>query len=380
MRRYLQREIVGYFAGILGVLVVGLIAAPLYRGARVLTWGNLLMMVVLLVALTWGMRPAFVTSVLGALYVFSFVFHVRNIEVGIGLLVFLISSVTVSQLSTRAQHRAKENERLNYQLRAAFERTSELETIKRSERLKAAILDSVTHDLRTPLTSIKAASTAIIDIRKRNPTPSVETQASENGLLNIIVEQSDRLNRFIKGMIELATVEAAGPDLAGSTFVEEALDRGLARAADVLRKHKVIVECNDDLRAAVNAKAISQVLFSLLENAAKYSPEASTVHVVAERHGDKNIQITVEDEGPGIAVGIREKIFDKFFRGNGTDTQYVEITGLGLGLAIARGIVEGHGGQIWVEGGHTGGARFVFTLPADQNTTVNQNEREVPCQ
>ena len=389
MRRYLQREAVGYVASVLGVLGVALILMPFYPNVRGLTAGNSLLIVVLLVALTWGMRPALLGSVLGALYLnyyyvpplMKFDFHVDSTEDIIGLVAFTVTSITVGRLSSRAQHRAQENQELYDQLRAAFHQSSRLEAIKRSERLKSALLDTVTHDLRTPLTSIKAATTAILDIRKNTSTPSAVVQASEDHLLGIIVQQSDRLNRFIEAMIVLATIEAGGAKKDVETaLLEEAIGAAVDRAADTLRNHRVIVECEDDLRAAASTKAIAQVLFSLLENAAKYAPPGTTVRVAAEHYGQRAIQVAVEDAGPGVPAPLREKIFDKFFRGGAEKEHDVQKTGLGLGLAIARGIVEGQGGRIWVEErvAGEGGARFVFTLPAEIEVERSQPEFGVP--
>src|ERR1700722_10492702 len=174
MRRYLQLETIGYLAGALGVLAVALLLAPFYPDVRVLTAANSLLIVVLLVALTWGMRPAFLASFLAALYLNyyyvpplkQFDFHVDGTEDIIGLVAFMITSIAVGQLSLRLRQRAEENMGLYDQLRATFDRTSQLEAIKRSEALKSALLDTVTHDLRTPLTSIKAAATAVISLRK----------------------------------------------------------------------------------------------------------------------------------------------------------------------------------------------------------------------
>jgi len=389
IRQYLRREIVGYPASALGVLAVAFILGPSYPNVRVLTAANSLLVVVLLVALAWGMRPAFLASFLAAAYlnyyyvppIGRFDFHIDGAEDVVGLATFMVTSIAVGQLSLRMRRRAEENRKLYDQLRATFEQTSQIEAIKRSERLKSALLDTVTHDLRTPLTSIKAAATAIIDIRETGLASPENARAAEDNLLGIVVQQSDRLNHFIEGMIELATIEAGeGKRTAEVTAMDEAIGAALARAGDVLRGHKVIVECQDDFMAAVNAKAVTQVLFSLLENAGKYSPPGTTIRVIAESNGENDIQIAVEDEGAGIPPAIREAIFDKFFRGDAAKECDAQISGLGLGLAIARGIVAGQGGQLWVEGRKRGenGARFVFALPLQGRDGLRPTGAEVP--
>jgi K+-sensing histidine kinase KdpD len=381
MRRYLQLETIGYLAGVLGVLAVALLLAPFYPDVRVLTAANSLLIVVLLVALTWGMRPAFLASFLAALYLNyyyvpplkQFDFHVDGTEDIIGLVAFMITSIAVGQLSLRLRQRAEENKGLYDQLRATFDRTSQLEAIKRSEALKSALLDTVTHDLRTPLTSIKAAATAVISLRKSKQIAGSGADAAEDSLLSVVVQQADRLNRFIEGMIEMATIDAGGAkNAAGPIAVDEAVGDAIERAADALQEHSIVVECQDDFMAAVNAKAVTQVVFSLLENAGKYSPPGSIVRVSAERCGE-GIQISVEDEGPGIPQALRERVFDKFFRGQEPGAHGARVSGLGLGLTIARGIVVGQNGRIWVEErkGQASGARFVFTLPLQSSLQAN---------
>jgi two-component system, OmpR family, sensor histidine kinase KdpD len=126
------------------------------------------------------------------------------------------------------------------------------------------------------------------------------------------------------------------------------------------------VESEENLNASGNAKAIAQVLFSLLENAGKYAPPATTVLIVAQRTETDDIRIAVEDEGPGIPLSIRNKVFDKFFRGDVEDHRVSPVSGMGLGLTIARRIIEAQGGNIWIEDRADGkpGAQFVFRLPA----------------
>jgi K+-sensing histidine kinase KdpD len=373
---FLQRRFVGYLAGVTGVVAVALILWPFYPDVRVLTAANSLLIVVLLVAVVWGTAPALVASVLGALYLnFFYVpplrkfdFHIDGTEDVIGLAAFLVTSITVGHLSARSHQRARDVERLYRRLQAAFDRASQLEGIKRSEQFKSTLLDTVTHDLRTPLTSIKAAAGTLISMRNGSASFASDP-VSEEKLLAIIVRQSNLLNGFIEGMIELAEIESAGvrdQKSAETTPMDEIITAALARAEDVLRDHQVQVESEENLNATGNAKAISQVLFSLLENAGKYAPFATTVRITARREEADKIRIAVEDEGPGVPLLIRDRVFEKFFRADATEHHVLHVPGLGLGLAIARRIVETQGGKIWIEDRADGkpGARFVFTLPA----------------
>jgi len=244
---------------------------------------------------------------------------------------------------------------------------------KQSERLKSALLDTVTHDLRTPLTSIKAVATGLRDLRAASQPCSATT---EDQMLSIIVQQSDRLDRFIQGMIALAKIESNQTQPAATTRVaamEDVIAAALSRAEDQLRSHAVNIDCEGGLRITVNPHAIAQVLFSLLENAARYSPVGSTITVAAQRKTSDVIQVSVEDEGPGVPLHLRQRIFDKFFRYDPKQQESESPLGLGLGLAIARGILEPQGGRIWVEDRPAGqsGARFVFTIASHNGAESN---------
>jgi two-component system sensor histidine kinase KdpD len=322
----------------------------------------MLLMVILGAAIRWGVGPALVSSCLGAVCLnFYFVqptlrlqFHLAEGEDLVALVSFLVTSIAVGQLSSRAQRRANENQRLYRQLKNTFDQASELEAARQGNLLKSALLDTVTHDLRTPLTSIKAAASAI------NANQSRDAQQK---LLDIIIQQCNRLNHFVDGMLELARVESGSLDAYQvETPVEEMISAALARAEDLISSHQVDVDCKESLVASVSPKAISQVIFSVVENAAKYSFKGTTITICACETEHKTLQVSVEDEGTGIPQDFRELVFEKFFRR--TDLNQ-EVRGMGLGLAIARGIIEAHKGRIWVESRKDGmpGARVVFEIP-----------------
>ena len=357
----MRSPLVGYLAGVFGVMAVALILWPFYPHVRALTAGNSLVVIVLVVAWIWGIAPAVLTSVVGALYLnyfyvpplLKFDFRVDGSEDIAGLAAFLLIAVIVSR---------KKQE--------AFDRAIELEGLRRNEEFKSALLDTVTHDLRTPLTSIKAAASALMSLRNGGK-PRTQSPESEKKLLEIIVGQSDVLNRFIEAMIELAEIESSGDrdrQNVETTPVDEIIIAALARAEDALREREVEVECDENLTVMGHPKAIAQVLFSLLENAGKYAPPATPVRLTAWQDEFGEVRIAVEDEGPGVPPALRERVFEKFFRGSAFEEkrQHTTATGLGLGLAIARRIVEAQGGRIWIEerAGGKPGARFVFTVPA----------------
>jgi len=321
------------------------------------------------VALYWGTGPALFGSIISALYINfyyvppknTFSFQLAQDDDLVALIAFLVMSVVVGQLSARAQKRADENQKLYQQLRVAFEQASQLEGLKRSERFKSVLLDTVTHDLRTPLTSIKAAATSLIELRLLAPDSKEEP---EDKLLHIITKQADRLNQFIEEMIEFAKLESHSEHRSQDLQpVEEIITNALARAEEALAGRSIMVNYDEHTAGVLVPKPTSQVLYLLLENASKHSPENCSVQLMAFQEGNELI-IAVEDEGPGITPELREKIFEKFFRLNNANGKEGSIEGLGLGLAIAKGITETQGGKIWIEES-TGptGARFLFSVP-----------------
>lgn len=281
---------------------------------------------------------------------------------------FTVTAIVAGELSAYARRRALEAERrrieierLYLKLQAAFETASSAEAARQSEKLKSALLDAVTHDLRTPLTSIKAAVTTLLDGEGGHRTIELDAE-SRAEFLEIIDEETDRLNRFIEGTIELARVEAGETSRRdGASNVEEAVSAAVERAASLLKNHRLDFRIEPNLPPLdADAHALAEVFYTLLDNAAKYSPADSQITVAARRSGVGEIEMSVGDEGRGVAPELREKVFDKFFRADKKLSG-----GLGVGLAIARGIVEAHGGKIRVETGDGGrGARFVFTIAA----------------
>jgi two-component system sensor histidine kinase KdpD len=190
-------------------------------------------------------------------------------------------------------------------------------------------------------------------------------------MLEVIDEETDRLNRFVEGLVEMARIEAGEMRLRqrwGS--IEEIVSAALERAAPLTRGHEVHVLMDEGLPAVrVDARAVAEVLYTLLDNAAKYSPAGSHIGVHAESAGDSAVCLSVEDEGPGVPSELRERVFDKFFRAmRDGDAGAPKPTGTGMGLAIAKGIVEAHGGSIRVREGREGrGSRVVVTLPVGED-------------
>jgi K+-sensing histidine kinase KdpD len=353
----------GYPAAFGGVVLMTLVLAPFREQINVTTVALSLLLIVLLIATIFGSRPALLTSLLG---VFSFNFFflpplytltISDPQNWIALFAFLAVAITVGQLSANVKKRAEEAERLYRELQSAFEKASRAEAFRQGEKLKAALLDAVTHDLKTPLTSIKASVTMLIEEQAEDSIHVTLEREGRGDLLEIINEETDRLNLFVESMVEMARLEAGETTWRKKqTAVEEIIGNSLQRAERFTANHKIKVEPEDHLPPlSVDSKAISEVVYNLLDNAVKYSPANSTIEISVKRNNDKII-FSVEDEGPGIAPENREKIFQKFYRADRT------AKGFGMGLAIVRAIVEAHDGKIWVEAGKTG-SRFMFELP-----------------
>jgi two-component system sensor histidine kinase KdpD len=341
-----------------------------------------LLLVVLFVAALWGSRPALVASVLGVLcFNFYFLppvhtFTIDDPDDWVALATFLLTAVTAGQLSVRVKRRAEEAEagrreieRLYRELREAFERASQAEALKQSERLKSALLDAVSHDLRTPLTAIKASATTLLDDMRAGASEAEALgREGRREMLEVIDEEADRLNRFVEGLVELARIEAGELHLRRRREpVGEIVAAALERAAPLVRGRRVEVTLPEGLPAAhVDARAVAEVVYTLLDNAAKYSPPGTPVRVSAEADASGAVSLAVEDEGIGVPAHLRERVFDKFFRAmrDGDSGGRGAPTGTGMGLAIARGLVEAHGGQIRIEDGRNGrGCRVVVSLP-----------------
>jgi len=232
----------------------------------------------------------------------------------------------------------------------ASEDASHAEAARQSEVLKSALLDALAHDIKTPLTSIKAA---VGNLLRGN---------TERDLLTIIDEEADRLNSLAAETIAMARIEAGKLHLEkGPVELESLIQSVLHDHAAALESRAVTVSVSPGLPPAeADAEFVEQVLKQLVENALKYSPDTSPLIITAGQKGGR-IVIGVADRGKGIEENERALIFDKFFRGR----QYrFSTSGTGMGLAIAKGIVEAHGERIWVESEPGQGSVFYFSLPA----------------
>jgi K+-sensing histidine kinase KdpD len=377
-----RRQFLGYLAAV--IVIAAATAALIAFGSHVnpTTVALAFLLIILFVATAWGPKPAVLASLLGVTcFNFFFLppvgtFHIADPENWIALFAFLITAITAGQLSSRAKLRAdeataarQEIERLYHELQDTFERSSQAKALKQSERLKSALLDAVTHDLRTPLTSIKASVTTLLDDQRFGAKGENGTQLGEVGrqeMLEVIDEEADRLDRFIEDLMVLARIEAGEMQLRrewGS--LEEIVKAAMKRASPLTRHHHIELHLQDELPSVrVDERAMAEVIYVLLENAAKYSPSGGVIRLTAQSRQHDMVEVAIEDQGLGIPAELRERVFDKFFRAMRDGDLSGHTPGTGMGLAIAKGIVEAHGGRIWIEDASgPAGTRVVVLLP-----------------
>ncbi len=238
---------------------------------------------------------------------------------------------------------------------STMEKLSKTEAAHESDRLRSLLLDSVTHEFRTPLTAIKAsAETLLSDVELE--------RLQRKELLTVINEESDRLNRLVGEAAEVAQLDAHQVELRFEPHhIREAVDLALQQSKHALEQHPVEIVIPEGLPAVrMDLDRIAEVLTQLLDNAAKYSAPDTKIHITAELRGSQLVT-SVADHGPGIDDYEQSMIFEKFYRGR---DQRVSIQGTGMGLAIAKAIVELHGGAIGVTSQVGRGSVFYFTLPA----------------
>jgi len=378
VRTLASSKVTRYGGALLAIVCATGLSLPFRAHVNVTTVALALLLAVLFAAIAFGSKPAVAASVL-AMLCFNFFFlppyHTLTIadpQNWVALTAFFITALAVGQLSARAKRRAEEaeagrveNRRLYDELREAFDRATEAEAIKRSERLKSALLDAVTHDIRTPLTSIKASATLLLEDWDEIERSAKLSDEEQHAILEVIEHSANRLDRFVEGIVDLARIEAGDISLHRNWgAVEDIIDAALAQAEPLTRNHHITVDVAEELPVIrVDARTVTEVIYTLLDNASKYAPRGTTITITARRTADDVVAISVEDEGPGIPRHARELAFEKFYRGNGK-TLGSSRTGVGMGLAIAKGIVEAHSGHIWIEDATPGGgARIVFTVP-----------------
>jgi two-component system sensor histidine kinase KdpD len=231
-----------------------------------------------------------------------------------------------------------------------IERTAE------TERLRTALLTSISHDLKTPLASVLGSASALRDLADKL------SDGEKAELLATIIDEAERLNRFIANLLDMTRLESGAvmPNLALHDL-SEVVGSTLRRAGKILRHHTVQLDLAANVpMVALDAVLFEQVLFNILDNAAKHAAGGTTIFICTWRDEDA-VTLQILDEGEGIPPDDLEHIFDKFYRVQKTDRVR---PGTGLGLAISRGFVEAMHGRISATNRSEGsGAAFTITLP-----------------
>ncbi|MGQ0803521.1 MAG: sensor histidine kinase [Actinomycetota bacterium] len=331
-----------------------------------------LVIAVVVSGLVGGRVPAVVTALAAAL-AFNLAFIppywtlvIDVVEDVIALVAFTAVALTVGTLVAResdhrraAEQRAQELQALNERyeaVRAERERLAEEATrvavLEQVDEQRAALLRSVSHDLRTPLSTIRAVTS---DLR----AGVVYDDPTRDELLDLVIDEAERLDRIVSNLLSLSRIEAGALEPERQAVdVQELVAEAARRLDRLFQRARVELDFAADLPLAdADYSQVDQVVTNLLENAARHAPRGSIVRVAARLRGDGMLSVVVEDEGVGIPAADRPHVFEPFWRGEGSSSS-------GVGLAICKAIVEAHGGTIAIDAGPGRGTAFVFTLPA----------------
>jgi two-component system sensor histidine kinase KdpD len=241
----------------------------------------------------------------------------------------------------------------------AIEANTRLEALRESERLRAALIDSVTHELRTPLTSIRAAATTLLDDEGLD-------RATRLDLASVVDEEASRLDLLIGEAVEMAQFDSKAVQVHPTPqSVRTLLERAVEESQPMLAEHHVVIDATEPgFPVRFDLHLLRRVFRHLLENASRYCPPGSRI-VLRGRGIEHRLEFSVEDNGPGIDPADLPMVFEKFYRGKKAGTRG---KGSGMGLAIARAIVRAHGGDIEVASSLGKGTIFRFWIPMNQNT------------
>ena len=358
----------GALVGIVLVGTVALVLVPFRDHASTATDALALVVPVVTAAWVGGRIPALVTAIVaaGTLEVFFLppynTFKLDFVDDAVAFAVFTAVALAVGTLvameSDRrmaAERSVEEINKLYAEQRDLKEQQQQLAAEKRALELvddyRAALLRSVSHDLRTPLVTIRAVTS---DLR----AGAVYDDGVRDELLDLVGDEAERLDRLVANLLSLSRIEAGSlrPELQ-AVPLDELITSRVRKLNRVLRNAHVQVDVPFTLPLAeADYTLLDQVITNLLDNAARHSPEGGMIRVRA-RERDGMIEVAVTDQGPGVSADQRVRVFEPFLRGEGS-------TSSGIGLAICKAIVEAHGGTIGVEDANGGGAQFVFTVPA----------------
>jgi K+-sensing histidine kinase KdpD len=320
---------------------------------------------VILAARLWGRWPSIFAGLLSfATYDFFFTdpyFHFEITDKGLVLTLgmFLLVAILISNLTAELRARMEAERTIATEQARLHAGMEEARLVAERERLRAALLSSVSHDLRTPLVSIIGAATSLLD------APEAIGADGRQALAETIRDEGERLNRYVQNLLDMTRVSGGSLALSREWIdAREMVGRALRQLRRELKDHRVVVDVPAELPPiSGDALLLEQALVNVLDNAAKYAPGGTEIVVSARLEG-RRLRLAVLDHGPGVPEADRERVFDMFYRVNAGDGHS---TGTGLGLAISRGIVQAHGGAVRVlpAAADGGGARVEIDLPGD---------------
>jgi len=368
MRRF--ASIRAHVAALAAVAVVTAAIGAIEARGHIASISMLYLIVVLASATLAGRGPA-ITASLAAFLSFNwfFVEPLHTFSVGdpdewLALVVFLATAAITGQLAANQRDRAREARERERETVALYEerdrlreQATEAEVLRRADELKTALLGAVSHDLRTPLASIIASAGSL---RQSDVDWS---DAERESFLSDIEGEARRLARIVANLLDLSRMDAGTlrPER-GWYDLAALVDDVLGRLRAVTRDHLVHVHVGDDMPPVpLDYVEVDQVLSNLVENAVRHTPSGTEIWIAVECQNGEAV-VTVSDNGPGIARTELPRLFDPFVR---AAQRRGGPGGVGLGLAIARGLVEAHGGRITAENRADGGASFRFTLPLE---------------
>ena len=349
------RQYLAAMGGVAALTIVCWLLAPFISYGAI---SLLFLLGVLLAGMVLSRGPVVVAAALSALswnFLFIpplFTLHIAKFEDALTFATYFIVALTVGSLTA--------------QLRAREHLAAQVQLAQESERLRKTLLDCVSHELKTPLAAIAAASQELV-----RSAPHVQNAEALSELAAEIHAGSRRLNSVVNNLLDMNRLESGvvRPKQEWCD-VRELVESAVEIERESLNGREVKLDVPESLPLSLmDHTLIEQAVAKLLANAVSHAPSRSPIEIDAEYKADR-LTISVSDRGPGFAPGSLERIFEKFYRGDGHRTG-----GLGLGLSIARGFVEAHGGRLTAENRDGGGARFIISLPVRVTDSTNLETR-----
>jgi two-component system sensor histidine kinase KdpD len=352
----------GLLIGLGGVAIAAVLLLPLRDDIDETTAALLLVLPGLAAAVAGGRRPALVTALAaGIVFNLAFVQPYGTLSIGawegvVDLVVLLVVAGTTGTLVAQEAERRDAAERRTAEVVAAqAERdrlAAETMALGLAAEHRSALLRSVSHDLRTPLSTIRAVASDL-----RDPEGDYD-DATRDELLDLVVDEAERLDRFVANLLSLSRVEAGALHAdEQAVALEELFEQCVRRHARLVRDRKVSIDVPLTLPlVAADWTLVDQAVANLVANAVRHAPAGSRIWVSARQEEAGWVTLRVRDQGPGVPAALRASVVEPFRRGPGS-------TSSGIGLAIVRAVVDAHGGTLTIEDGPEGGTEVRFTLP-----------------